>query len=252
MLQKKSDKLWCECKCWIRESLKRLKEALDSNTDDEESTRLRCLKKEIRLNLIAMPIFMCLFVHVCLLIDEQSLILRQSIDRLLERKTFQVSPIRKLRRMFCSIQKQISEANAIFTEICFLWILKIVFRCCMSAYDLLRDPWSDDNSSVKCVVLLDTVFDVSYLLILSIYAGRVSESKTEILNSLICLGRVSPSHVKGEDCFEDIHFFVTIVGNSNGTMTLWNIMPLRKSLAINLLGIIGSYSVIIYQLSYRE
>ncbi|GFY74429.1 uncharacterized protein TNIN_76511 [Trichonephila inaurata madagascariensis] len=178
--------------------------------------------------------------------------IKQSLDLLLEHKSFQGSQIRIQRRMFCYLQKQTSEANAIFTEICFLWISKSVLRCYFSVYDLLKEPWTENNWSYKCIVLLDAVFHISSLLILSFYAGRVSEIKTKILDSLIRLGMVNLSRIEREDYVEDINFFINIVGNSDMSITLWNIMPLRRSIAISLLSVIGSYSVIIFQLSYRE
>ncbi|GFQ95329.1 uncharacterized protein TNCT_456941 [Trichonephila clavata] len=146
-----------------------------------------------------MPVFKCLFAHVCLLIQEKSVLIKQSLDILLEHKPFHVSQIRRQRRMFCYLQKQTSEANAIFTEICFLWISKSVLRCYFSAYDLLKEPWTENNWSYKCIVLLDAVFHISSLLIVSFYAGRVSEIKTKILDSLIRLGMVNHSRMEGED-----------------------------------------------------
>ncbi|GFU89399.1 uncharacterized protein TNCV_1783811 [Trichonephila clavipes] len=152
--------------------------------------------------------------------------------------------------MFCYLQKQTSEANAIFTEICFLWISKSVLRCYFDAYDLLNEPWNENNWKYNCLVLLEAVFHISSLLIVTFYGGRVSEVKTKILDSLIRLGMVTQSRVEGDNYIEDMQFFITIVGNSDMAMTMWNIMPLRRSIAVSLLSVIGSYSIIIFQLSY--
>ncbi|GFS29593.1 uncharacterized protein TNIN_159491 [Trichonephila inaurata madagascariensis] len=199
-----------------------------------------------------MPVFTCLFAHVCLLIEENSLMIKQSLHLLQKQKSFHVSQIRRQRRMFCHLQKQTSEANAIFTEICFLWISKSVLRCYFDAYDLLNEPWNENNWMYKCLILLDAVFHISSLLIVSFYGGRVSEVKTKILDSLIRLGMVSHSRMEEENYIEDINYFINIVGNSDMSITLWNIMPLKRSIAVSLLSVIGSYSVIIFQLSNRE
>ncbi|GFQ95328.1 uncharacterized protein TNCT_456931 [Trichonephila clavata] len=217
---------------------------------------LRCLEFFLKLMYgllyhifvyVAMPVFMCFFAHVCLLIEEKSMMIKQSLELLLELKTFHFSQIRRQRRMFCYLQKQTSEANSIFTEICFLWVSKSVFRSCMSAYELVKVPWHDTDWMLTGLVLFDTVYDVTSLLIVSYYGGRVSEIKTKILDSVIRLGAINQLRIQGEHYLEETHFFVTTVGSSDMSMMLWNIMPIRKSIAINVLSVIVSYSIIIYQ-----
>ncbi|GFS29597.1 hypothetical protein TNIN_159511 [Trichonephila inaurata madagascariensis] len=159
-----------------------------------------------------MPIFTCLFSHVCLLIEEKSMLVKQALDLLLEQKTFHVSQIQRQRRMFCYLQKQTSEANAIFTKICFIWISKSVFRFYFCAYDLLKEPWNENNWKYSCFVLLEAVFHISSLLIVTFYGGRVSEIKTKILDSLIRLGMVNQSRVERDDYIKDMKFFITIEG----------------------------------------
>ncbi|GIX74019.1 hypothetical protein CDAR_209461 [Caerostris darwini] len=158
-----------------------------------------------------------------------------------------VAQIRHQRAMFCELQKTSAEVDGIFREITFIWLLKIIIRCCMSFYDILTMSWSGVGVSEQSIVILDVIFDIVHFTVLCIVAGKIVDSKTYILETVSAMGK--EDILMKDDLGQEIQYFVSVVGHSKMAMTAANIFPLNKNLAVTLLGVIGSYSIVIYQVS---
>ncbi|GFS94057.1 uncharacterized protein TNCV_1810781 [Trichonephila clavipes] len=178
--------------------------------------------------------------------DEKLQILNNSLDAMLKRRMYHLVDLRKQRRIFCTLQQIASEANDIFSEICFAWIGRIVIRSIEGAYNISTEQWSVGEIALQLLLVFETAYSIAHLLIMCFYAGRMAKSKSELLEPLSGLCGLSNSQM--EDCAEEIHFFLCIVGHSSMSMTVWNISPLNVNLAATLLGVIGSNAVILYQL----
>ncbi|GFU02534.1 uncharacterized protein NPIL_454391 [Nephila pilipes] len=187
---------------------------------------------------------------MCLLIDEKLKAIKQSLDFVPLPDITIISQIRKQQKLFCALQKLSAECNDVFTEIIFLWILKIVLKTCSNAYDLIMLLYVFEDVGMLLGNLMEITYDISHLAVICVYAGRITENKTEILDRLVELCGLK-HNIKGHS-IKDIHLFVSIIGHSNMALTVWNIFPLTKNTAITILSGIVSYSVIIYQLSKRE
>ncbi|GFY72994.1 uncharacterized protein TNIN_491351 [Trichonephila inaurata madagascariensis] len=194
-----------------------------------------------------LSIYVCLFVHFCMLVDEKLQMINRSLDAMLKRRMYCLEDLRKQRRIFCTLQQITSEANDIFADIVFLWIGRIVARSAGGAYHFSTSPWTGEGIIIQILLILDTVYDIASLVIMCFYAGRMVKSKSEILEPLT--GLCGLNNVQLENCTDDIHFFLGIVGYSSMAMTVWNISPLNMNLAATVLGGIGSNAVIIFQLS---
>ncbi|GFT86583.1 hypothetical protein NPIL_170391 [Nephila pilipes] len=112
-----------------------------------------------------------------------------SLDVMLKRKIAEVVDLHKLRRVFCTLQHIVSEASKIFSAHCFIWIMRIVIRCCLSALHLSTQPWSDGVFVIHliAVIVTDVAYDISHLSIMCLYAGRIEKSKSAIMALLIGL-----------------------------------------------------------------
>ncbi|GFQ92657.1 uncharacterized protein TNCT_134831 [Trichonephila clavata] len=196
-----------------------------------------------------MSFFICLFVYICLLIDEKLQAIMQSLNITTTPKISTTALFRKQRRMFCSLQKLTSEVNDIFTKIILLWVVKIVLRACLSFYEIIIQASSSDNPHMQETTILDIMYDICHVSIMSMYAGRIVESKNHILDRLVGLCGLNNNQM--EHCIKDIHFFVSIVGHSNMAMTVWNIFFLTKGTAITIISGLISYAIIIYQMIVR-
>ncbi|GBN45667.1 hypothetical protein AVEN_147911-1 [Araneus ventricosus] len=196
---------------------------------------------------IGIPMQACLFAFLCLLVNERLNAINMDLQDMVQKKVIPVSQIRQLRAIFCDLQKTSSEVDAVFREINFIWLIKIIIRCCMSFYDILTMAWYEGFVSDQIIVLLDVMFDIAHLAVLCITAGKIVDSKVNVLESVTCMGKDCVSVMGDLGC--EIQFFVSVVGHSKMAMTAANIFPLNKNLAVTLLGVIGSYSVVIYQIS---
>ncbi|GIY88356.1 uncharacterized protein CDAR_547541 [Caerostris darwini] len=196
---------------------------------------------------VGIPIFICLFVFMCLHINAKLQAIHQKLEFMLKHKTCHISRIHKQRKKFCYLQKLSSEINTIFTEIIFFWLLKIVFRCCTSMFDLVRNSWTGDDLSFQGIILLDVIFDITHLLIMCIFAAKIVESKFHSLETLTSL--MLFDQPCNENHLQELNLFLSILGHSNIGMTAFDFILLNKNLALSVSGIIGSYSIIIYQIS---
>lgn len=158
-----------------------------------------------------------------------------------------VLQLQKLRINYCKLQKFSSGINSIFSEITFMWLIKIVARFCLSSYDIVTLSWKDDDLSMQGISALDGIFDLAHLAVLCTFATGIIRMKSEILQSLMVVGGINP-HLR-EGSLQEIHFFVSSVGHSNIGMTAGDIFPLNKNTGITLLGVVMSYVVVIYQIS---
>ncbi|GFX12235.1 uncharacterized protein TNCV_1103531 [Trichonephila clavipes] len=176
--------------------------------------------------------------------------INSALDEMLKRRIYSLKELRKQRRIFCTIQQIASEANEIFSDVCFMWIARIVLRSAGGAYHFSTSPWTGGGIIVQILLMLDTLYDIASLVIMCFYPGRMVKSKSVILEPLTGLCGLCDAQM--EDCVDDIHFFLCIVGYSSMAMTVWNISPLNMNLASTLLGVIGSNAVLIYQLSSTQ
>ncbi|GFQ70714.1 uncharacterized protein TNCT_282591 [Trichonephila clavata] len=179
--------------------------------------------------------------------EEKLHMINRSLDEMLKRRIYSLKDLRKQRRIFCSLQQIASEANEIFSDICFIWIARIVIRTAGAAYHFSTSPWTGGGIIAQILLMLNTLYDMACLVIMCFYAGRMVKIKSVILEPLTGLCGLCDSQM--EDCVDEIHFFLCIVGYSSMAMTVWNISPLNMNLASTLFGVIGSNAVIIYQLS---
>ncbi|GIZ01735.1 uncharacterized protein CEXT_676641 [Caerostris extrusa] len=114
-------------------------------------------------------------------------------------------------------------------------------------FDLVRDAWTGDDLFYQGLILLDFTFDITHLLVMCMFAAKIVESKTNITETLTCLmGFDSPWH---ENSLQELNLFLSILGHSNMGMTAWDVIILNKNLVVTVFGVIGSYSIIIYQIS---
>ncbi|GFS64202.1 roundabout homolog 2 [Trichonephila inaurata madagascariensis] len=128
--------------------------------------------------------------------------------------------------------------------------LEVAGESAGGAYHFSTSPWTGKGIIVQILLILDTLYDIACLLIMCFYAGRMVKSKSMIVEPLTGLCGLCDSQM--EDCVDEIHFFLCIVGYSSMAMTVWNISPLNMNLASTLLGVIGSNAVLIYQLSAAQ
>ncbi|GBN45665.1 hypothetical protein AVEN_147909-1 [Araneus ventricosus] len=196
---------------------------------------------------IGIPMQACLFAFLCLLVNERLYAINMNLEDMVQKKVIKVIRIRQLRAIFCDLQETSSEIDAVFREINFIWLIKIIIRCCMSFYDILTMNWYKFLVSEQIIVLLDVMFDITHLALLCIMAGKIRDSKIHVLESITYMGKECVSVMS--DLGYEIQFFVSVVGHSKMAMTAANIFPLNRNLAVTLLGVIGSYSVVIYQIS---
>lgn len=135
--------------------------------------------------------------------------------------------------------------DAIFNELIFLWIVKIIFRSCLSAVDVFTVSWTIATLSTHFLVVLDMLFDLSQLCILCIYGAKICDGKDKILESLIYMS--SKFYFHNQDSRSEYQFFLHLVGHSHFYFTIGNIFCLNKSIAVNILATLVSYVVIIHQ-----
>ncbi|GFS77920.1 hypothetical protein NPIL_102231 [Nephila pilipes] len=107
------------------------------------------------------------------------------------------------------------------------------------------ESWTGEGLILQLMFVMDTIFDISHLVIICLYAGRIVSSKSEIIKPLTGLCGL----VQKETCAEEVHFFLCLVAHSSTAMTVGGISPLNTNFAVTLLGAIGSNAIIIFQLS---
>ncbi|GFS77922.1 uncharacterized protein NPIL_102241 [Nephila pilipes] len=194
-----------------------------------------------------LSVYLCLFIHFCLLMQEKLQMINRSLKAMLKQRVYEVRDLQKQRRIYCTLQDIVSEANDVFADICFMWITRIICRSCGSVYHMSTQSWTGQGFILQLLFVMDTVFDILYLSLMCLFAEGIVKSKSEILEPLIGLCGLSNVHMV--DCALEIHFFLCIVGHSPMAMTVGNISPLSMNFAATILGVIGSNGVIIFQLS---
>lgn len=195
------------------------------------------------------PVQTVLFVYVSSLVHNNLTNIYDGLVIIPNANRLNTEAIRQAKLAFCKLQKYSSRADSIFNEVIFLWLMKILLRVCLSAIDVLTRSWTwtQTESRTQVIVLFDLLFDISHLLIVCSFGGQIVIAKKKILDCLISLnGNNFPEtvHVNNE-----IHHFITILGHSDVEFTALNIFAIDRKTALTILGALGSYCVLIYQLA---
>lgn len=195
---------------------------------------------------IGIPLQVVFFVHMTTLVHERLLTIRKRIDHLFKQGNYTSYLILQERIKFCKLLKLSLVVEGIFNEIVFLWITKIIVRTCLNIVDLLTRPWIYGKSvSTQIVVLLDVIFDIFHLAIVSRFGGNIPAGKTELQQSLIYNSAKFSN--QAENLRSEMHYFMTVIGHSNVALSVANIIPLNRRLSLTIFGILSSYGVVIYQ-----
>lgn len=158
--------------------------------------------------------------------------------------------IKQKRIVYCQLQRLSSIVDSIFNDIIAVWLIKVIFRCSTSTVDILTRSWTNETETPNQVlVLLDTTYDLIVLLTVCHFGGKVQEEKDELLKTLI---------YKSSKCLKEngymqreLHCFISIIGHSNLYFTIGNVCFLNKIIAMNILGALASYFILIYQLTSK-
>lgn len=156
--------------------------------------------------------------------------------------------IKEKRIVYCRLQKLSSIVDSIFNDIIAVWLIKVIFRFSTSTVDILTRSWTNETETPsQVIVLLDTIYDLTVLLTVCHFGGKVQERKDELLTTLV---------YKSSKCFQEngymqmeLHCFISIIGHSNLYFTIGNLCFLNKMIAMNILGALASYFILIYQLT---
>lgn len=197
--------------------------------------------------LLGNPLHILLFVYISILVFNILLHINQHVDQAVGMNSLATSSVRQQIIIFCKLQKFTSEADSVFNEAIFLWLLKIIIRTCLGAVDVLTRSWTDSDSSTQIVVAFDFLFDCFNLMIMFHFSGRIVIAKTNIMKSLIYVS--SNCSEDKHDILEELHHFIMMLGNSNIEFTVGNIFPLDRKISFSIFGVLTSYAILIYQLT---
>ena len=190
-----------------------------------------------------------LFAYVSNLIYENLCLISTVLNKSVKSSKYAITVLIQQRKMFCNIQRATSIFDSIFQEIIFIWILKVTVRCCVAAYEILTIPWTDINMLGLSIFVFNTIYDISHLIIIAFYGGRIIDGKDIVLQSLIYLSRRSVQNL--DDTEKELHFFVTLLGQSHIGVTASDIFHLTRRTAVTVMASIFSYYVLIYQLTAK-
>lgn len=190
-----------------------------------------------------------LFVHISYLIYEKLMVISSVLDNSMKTRECTKTVLIQQRKLFCNIQKTTSIFNSVFRDIIFMWLLKIIIRCCVSAYEILTIPWTDINKVGLGIFVFDTVYDILHLIVIAFYGGRIIDGKDVVMLSLIRLSRLPVQHF--DDTEKELHFFVTLLGQSHIGITASDIFYVTRKIVVTGMGSIFSYYVLIYQLTLK-
>lgn len=188
-----------------------------------------------------------LFAHISYLIYEKLIVISRVLDKSFKTDECSKTVLIQQRKLFCNIQKTTSMFNSVFRDIIFMWLLKIIIRCCVSAYEILTIPWTDINMVGLGIFGFDTVYDILHLIVIAFYGGRIIDGKDIVMQSLIRFSRL-PVHTF-DDTEKELHFFVTLLGQSQIGLTASDIFYVTRKIVVTGMGTIFSYYVLIYQLT---
>lgn len=196
---------------------------------------------------LGIPLHVLLFVYVSILMSNTLSHITKHIDEAAERKALSADSIPQQRIIFCKLQNISSEADSIFNEAIFLWLLKIIVRTCLGTVDILTRSWTNNEFLSQFIVVFDCVLDFSQLLILFHFGGRIVIAKKNIMNSLIFINGIYSD--SKHELRKELHHFITLLGNSNIEFTVGNIFPLDRKISFSIFGVLASYAILIYQLT---
>lgn len=190
-----------------------------------------------------------LFVHISSLIYENLIVISRVLDKSFKTDECSKTVLIHQRKLFCNIQKTTSMFNAVFRDIIFIWLLKIIIRCCVSAYEILTIPWTDINMVGLGIFGFDTVYDILHLIVIAFYGGRIIDGKDIVMQSLIGSSRFPLQPF--DEAEKELHFFVTLLGQSHIGLTASDIFYVTRKIIVTGMGSIFSYYVLIFQLTSK-
>lgn len=192
-----------------------------------------------------MSIHIIIFTYLCSLTSNALGSIIKNIDNIFIRKSYCCYFIHLQRHAFSRLQMIVSKTDSIFNEIILIWLGKIIFRCCLSTIDIFTKSVTTEDALNKGITVLDTIFDIFHLFIICNFGGNIYKRKQELLESLIELSGKSSG---ADEIRNEFHLLVSLVGNSNLSFTAADIFPISKRMTITIMGILSSYSILIYQL----
>lgn len=192
-----------------------------------------------------MSIHIIIFIYVCSLTSNALGSIIKNIDNIFRRNSYCCYSIHLQRHAFSRLQMIVSKIDSIFNKIILIWLGKIIFRCCLSTIDIFTKSVTREDALNKGITVLDTIFDIFHLFIICNFGGNIYKRKVELLESLI---ELSGKSTGTDDVRNELHLLVSLVGNSNLSFTAADIFPISKRMTITIMGILSSYSILIYQL----
>ncbi|XP_071043050.1 uncharacterized protein [Parasteatoda tepidariorum] len=182
---------------------------------------------------------------MCSLIQKKLISIHKSLIGLLNLKDVQVSKIVHLRKEYCALQKISATLDSMLRFACLICMSKAVILCCLSCYYIVK--FVRAGTVTGSGSFMDFGFNVGLISVLCVFGGRIVDSKSDILDALVCLGAKHAS--RKDEMGQELHYFLSLVGHSRMAMTIGNIFVLNKNIAVTIFGAISSYSIIIYQMS---
>lgn len=196
-------------------------------------------------------ILVIFFVHMSCLLYDRLLKIGQRLNfNYLEPEEIAIT-LKQERIVYCQLQKLSSIVDSIFNDIIAVWLIKVIFRCSTSTVDILTRSWTNETETPdQVIVLLDTIYDLTILLTVCHFGGKCQEGKDELLKTLVYK---SSKCLKENDYMKmELHCFISIIGHSNLYFTIGNVCFLNKIIAMNILGALASYFILIYQLTLKN
>lgn len=199
---------------------------------------------------LGISIHTVLFVFFSALIYDRLLGISNFLEKITETNEYTLHDICQQRIFFCNMQKVSPLVDGIFNKIIFMWLLRILIRCCLSGFQFLTTSWTSTKRFGSGMSVFDTVYDVLHLLTISFCGGRMKDGTEYVMESLIQVH--GKNHPQFDVIRKEIHFFVSIVGHSNIELTALKIFSLTRGTAVTLIGSIISYYVLIYQMAPKN
>lgn len=193
-----------------------------------------------------MSIHIIIFIYLCSLTSSALGSIIRNIDIVFRSNSYCCYSIRLQRFAFSRLQMIVSKTDSIFNEMILMWLGKIIFRCCLSSVDILTKSLTNEDALNKGIAILDTIFDILHLIIICYFGGNIYKRKVELLESLI---ELSGKNTETDDMRSELHLLVSLVGHSNLSFTAADIFPISKRMTITIMGVLSSYSILIYQLT---
>lgn len=193
-----------------------------------------------------MSMHIILFIYLCSLTSDALAAIIKNIGIIFRRNSYCCYSLRLQRLAFSRLQMIVSKTDSIFNEMILIWLGKIIFRCCLSTVEIFTESMTNKDALNKGIAVLDTIFDIFHLIIICNFGGNIYKRKLELLESLT---ELSGKSTGTDDIRSELHLLVSLVSNSNLCFTAADIFPISKRMTITIMGILSSYSILIYQLT---